>query len=239
MKGSSSNLKLSLSEKLNRIDWKWWLVFMVACATLVAAILPILNQDKKELKAYVVSEGSIAKIDKEYKNDLEIIYKGIKIEEIGDFVFRIYNSGNQPIKAEDFESPISLEFNEQTKLIDSDVINTNPENKLAKVLVKDNKVFLESLLINPEDTIEISCVSNSLSRPTINARIIGVKEVKLEEMPDEKNKYILFSVMLFFPIFGGLITGMVFWAVKNTMFRFGLLSLITIIYIYRLYTIFF
>lgn len=192
----NKNSPPNVNKKLN---WWNWTNASIAFATLIVTIVALIvgyNQliaNKKELKIYIVSQAPIVSVDEKYKNDLQIIYKGQEIKEAISTIYRIKNSGNQPIEAEDIKQSISFNFDQGTELINANVIGTSPKNIDAKVSIEGNAIVLKNLLINQKDSIDISSLTSRGNKPVINGRVLGIRKLELDE--NEGNFITLESLM--------------------------------------------
>ena len=213
-------LKIRLSNLCEiKMQMDWWNVasIVVAVATLLATIIIgyyTLVVNKKKIDFYVISKSPLVNIDDKYKNDLQIFYKGKEIKEAIALVLRICNSGNQAIRAKDFNRPISFEFKQETKIFNAKIIDVNPTNLRINFSIEDNIITLEKTLLNPKDSIKISLIASSSEQPVIDARILGVSKIFLQEDIDEiiwtKKKLIEYYTGIFIIITIGIVARLIY-----------------------------
>lgn len=97
-------------------------------------------------------------------------------------MLRIRNTGNQPIKAEDFNRPISFEFEEGAEIFNAQIIDSNPDNLKIGFSIIENVLSFDKELLNSKDSIDISLIATTEKQPTVDARIVGIKKIKLKEL---------------------------------------------------------
>ena len=207
---SKKELETPLIKKKD-IDWWNRLGFIVAVATLLATFLAIyiayqqFIANKKELEISIISNAPLVSIDEEYKNDLKIVYRGQEIKEAISTIVRVENSGNQPITAKDFNRPISFYFDQSSEIINANIIDSKPNNLGAKIVIEDNKAILNSILINPEDIINISLLSSSPANLLMDARISGISNIEFKNLEEELKLF--FKSRLLFQLIVAIFTG--------------------------------
>jgi len=192
---SCINMDKKILAIIETLDWGMVLTIV---AILVAILIGYsqIKASKKIVKFFILSRSPLVSFDKDYKHDLQIIYKGREIKQALSTVIRIRNSGSQPIKVEDYYRSISFVFQEKTELLNSSIVSTKPGNLRAELSTIENQVILENLLLNPKDYIDISFITSDYKLPEIDARIAGVSDLKLEDNIDYKTFYDLLILLL-------------------------------------------
>src|SRR5439155_9986246 len=95
----------------------------------------------------------------------------------------IWNSGNVEILPDDFNTPITIEFGNKTKVLEAGVLGTKPNNIKGKVFisVEANSVTLKPLLLNSKDLVKLEILltkfNGNLNEIKADARIAGVKQI--------------------------------------------------------------
>jgi hypothetical protein len=124
-----------------------------------------------------------------------------EVDNVNILVCKIGNYGNLPITKQDYDEPLTLSYDLQTEVTDSEVINANPSN--LKVSISENKdngknyIQISPLLLNPgEEFFVKSVVINYKRNPVFNTRIIG-GEVRLAKPKISKEiKSLIFVVIV-------------------------------------------
>ena len=99
---------------------------------------------------------------------------------------RLTNSGNQPIRTDDFSRALAFVFDEQTQVIDYTVTSTVPSN-IGMVLTQTLQYRIEvlPLLLNPGDTATLRFIAirndNSAANFRVDTRIEGIRDVQFSD----------------------------------------------------------
>ncbi|HEX6797789.1 MAG TPA: hypothetical protein VF116_08760, partial [Ktedonobacterales bacterium] len=94
----------------------------------------------------------------------------------------LWNAGNEPIRKEDYDAPITISFN-TARILLCDVFTTNPPGlKATPKMVSPHRIELPRLLLNSRYTIGLTFwLADSLEEPTVDARIVGVPRIVQRE----------------------------------------------------------
>ena len=100
-------------------------------------------------------------------SELEVTYKGNKIENLSKVIFRLENTGRLPIVESDLIAKPTIE------LLDGIILNiaieeTNPANVEPKIETVGNTARLSFKLLNPNDSITFSILTDAM-QPNYNA----------------------------------------------------------------------
>ena len=120
-------------------------------------------------------------------NDLSISFNGTQVNDPWTMTIAIVNTGNLPIQKDDFEEPISVTI-DKTQILTSGISNLEPPNINASVTHHENELAISNGLLNPNDEIEVSLITDG--EPTelsVRGRITGVHEPTLEERLEESS----------------------------------------------------
>lgn len=109
---------------------------------------------------------------------LQITFNNEIISHAHFITVRITNTGNVPIKKEDFDEPITLYFGEKAKVLAWRGGGQNPEIQI-KLKIEPQRVIVEPILLNDKDSFLIETfVSDFIGKVRVLGRIVGVKEIK-------------------------------------------------------------
>lgn len=145
--------------------------------TAIVTIVIFRKQSRKEIAYAVISNSPVISIDAGLQGKAQVMYNGMAINDARLVVLRIWNSGNLPIAASDYDVPVKLSFGEKTEVLDFEVLETNPDN--LQVLVKQDgqSLILEPVLLNSQDSFKIKILLTKFDNIlNINARIVGIKQ---------------------------------------------------------------
>ena len=156
---------------------------IVALIALCATVAIFHFQRKRKVLSYqVTSSSSLLSVREEVEGKIKILYEGTPIWRVHLVVVRIHNSGNVPIQKSDYERPLSISFGEDSRILSAEVTETSPENLDVTIDPSEDCLILEPLLLNSRDSITLKVlVSEFRSDLEVDARIVGVKQVRCED----------------------------------------------------------
>lgn len=121
--------------------------------------------------------------EEEYKDRIKIFYEEEKVEDLKHFLVNLSNSGNEPIRPQDYETPLEVSLAEGSRVYHCEVVATVPHEVELPVEVSGAKVTLGKRLLNPGDRISLGVLAtSSKDNVFVNARIAGVREIDKEEI---------------------------------------------------------
>ncbi|WP_053957617.1 SpoIIIAC/SpoIIIAD family protein [Inediibacterium massiliense] len=162
---------------------------MISILTLLATILiPIfiyfMESKSKILKYKVISITNILNEQDELTDQIKILFNGQEIESPHLIEIHFYNSGNIPIKADDFYKNILIKLDENVSVLTKSTEGIAPKDLKVDLLVNQNNIEILPTLLNSKDSFKIKFMTNKLSENIdVSGRILGVKSIN-----EEKNK---------------------------------------------------
>ena len=159
---------------------------VAAIVAIVVAIGIYVDTQKGGSKSITISSfGSfdlLSSFVKFPKEKLALTFDGKPINNYSVISIHIENSGRKPIRKEDFDQPIIIYFKGVSRIISFEKRFSFPFEIPVKSKIDENRVILESCLLNPSDTIimEVGVIPVEGSRPDIDhvtGRIVGVKRI--------------------------------------------------------------
>jgi hypothetical protein len=110
---------------------------------------------------------------------VQVLLDGEPAVKIGLVLIDIENTGNEPIRPEEFVKPLVFEFTANTRVISAEVTRTKPENLGATVSLDTSSVTVAPLLMNSGDEMSIKVLLRQFDgKVRGDARIVGIREVK-------------------------------------------------------------
>jgi len=158
----------------------WLIVSAVFAAAvfILTLILVIKAINKKRLTYKVIAKTALTRVGDKGFDKITVRYDGVEIEDIYLTNLKIYNSGSIPIKTSDFEADISVVINKGARILEAGIKETSPPDLIIEPFLKDNKVNIRPLLLNPADYFIIDILTNSEPTPIIvSSRIVGIKRI--------------------------------------------------------------
>jgi len=149
-------------------------------------ILPLINQEKKELSYRL--DSSISLIDQEKTNGISIRINGEENKSIYFNRIEFVNSGQIPLK----QIPIKIRLsNIDTNLkIYKRIITTEPKLEFGRIIdsVTANSISMFVDLINPKDKITLDILTNRKPEIEVYSKSEGMSFKKLEAEKKDNNK---------------------------------------------------
>ena len=158
----------------------------------------------KQLEAVVTSETRLLNPDvAKARRNLRLLYGEKEVYDLSIMQIRIKNSGNQPIKSEDIEEPITIIIEGVSEIVWAEVVSTDPPELVVSAENKGDCVEVSRTLLNPEDQFIVEVVSVPLekSQPrlaNVKGRIAGIKRIDVlySLRKAEKGKLSFFLILL-------------------------------------------
>lgn len=157
----------------------------VLAAIIVPIILFFHQRNRKELSFEVLSSTSLVVSDDSLKNRLKIMIDDHEINgDIHLVLLKLINTGNVPIKVEDFDQVITIDSPESTYGIKiADLKEKKPNNLSVKI---DNssfgKITVDPLLLNPKDEFTLKLLIPGYKNDlTLESRIVGGQLIKFKK----------------------------------------------------------
>ena len=148
-------------------------------ALMVAIVAIFVQRRRKELSYEVLSNSPVLSVQEEIEGKLVILFEQQPVKAVQLLEVKLANSGNQPITSSDFETPITLEFGEKSKILTGEVTGTATEGLMASISVEQCHIALNPLLLNRGDSVTIRVlVANYEKPPTVGGRVVGVSRIR-------------------------------------------------------------
>jgi hypothetical protein len=153
-----------------------------------------LIRKSKELTYAVLSDILVVSIHEEMTKKINISYGAVKVAKLRLIEIRVRNSGTEVINEEDFRVPLSfcdlLYPDAGNLIIFWDRVSITPENMKVELIVKDKRLGMSPVMLNPNDVINLKFVLLEMDKERspkirVEGRIVGTRLI--EERPsDEK-----------------------------------------------------
>jgi hypothetical protein len=178
-----------MQEKNTGIDWKANLgLILAAVAIFVTWWVYQSDLNAKSISVQLVSQVSLQPIISKSMVDIDFTVDGKKLEKPFLTVIQILNDGKRPITSSDFEAPLEVKLDTETKLIRAQISEKFPEQLEPKITDSPKGFLLQSTLLNPGDSIKIAVISSG-GQPKFRAlgRIVGIPTILFTEADLKKN----------------------------------------------------
>lgn len=158
------------------------------------------EKKKKELSYEVLSNSNIITVQDEFKDDVEVTFKGKKINNLWLILVKFTNTGNTPIESKDFDRPISLIIEKNSKIFHFEYSSLIPSDLPIQLDSKENAVVISPLLLNMNDSFVIQLITAGESpRFSVNTRISGIEKVfakSLDSKPTTNSNVLHFYIVV-------------------------------------------
>ncbi|MCS3703727.1 hypothetical protein [Salinibacter ruber] len=159
--------------------WRFVGVALTLLGVGVTVAIYFLRRRKKRLAYEIVSSSSLLSMRDELGRKLEINYGGYEVKNVHLINLRIYNSGTVPIESGDFERCISIDFGGRSRVLSSEIKDTNPKNLEIEYDTNEDTITFDPVLLNSEDSFSVKAlVSDYQSELDVDARIVGVSSIQ-------------------------------------------------------------
>jgi hypothetical protein len=153
-------------------------VAALAVAVIVPIALFLVGRQSKSLSFSAVARSPLVDVSKPQLTDLEVSYRGEKIQKVESLTLQFENSGNVSVTPSDFEKPMVVILGKDCRVLSAEVADTSPSSLKPKVSANSAGVSIEPLLLNAHDRFALTVVvSGSAGVPQPYARISGIREV--------------------------------------------------------------
>jgi len=155
--------------------------FVGVLIALIALYISIWQARRRKRIAYrIVSNISVARIDRStfYDGRLQILFDGQPLDDAQVLQVQVGNTGNQSIRAADYESPLSFSIDQSARILDAEIVDAKPSSLQPAITVYPTMVSIAPTLLNSGDSFTLKILTTSFEG-TISAsgRIVGVKEI--------------------------------------------------------------
>src|SRR5450631_855546 len=118
-------------------SWQFISVLISALAGIIAVLIPLIRlikREHKEISYKVVSDSLIGGIEETIGHRVQILFDGQAVQNIRLVVLKIWNSGNLPVKSDDYFGPIRISF-ENGKILEDKILEADLAAISDKTLV--------------------------------------------------------------------------------------------------------
>ena len=158
------------------------LIGLGAVSGLFLLILYILDRRKKRLTCFILPPVSFTDIPEHLTKKIKIFYNDQPVDDLSRITVMIRNTGNVEIPKEDFDGPIIFQFDEQTKIIECNVVSSTPEDVRVNLEPRgNNQIKCNIGLLNKGDeiTLQFICSCKRSTVPHVHGRVKGISKIEV------------------------------------------------------------
>lgn len=158
---------------------------IIALITLVVGLvigiitIQVANR-RKELKYSIISLAPLVSLHEDIQSKVQVLFDGKMVRDVQMVLIEIYNSGNLPILANEYDTPLRIIVDKDAKILATSIIRTEPKGiKIPPPEFNDTRVKFTPFLLNGGDRIRVKMLVTQLNNPPhLTGRIVGVSEIK-------------------------------------------------------------
>lgn len=171
-------------------------IIALAVSVTIGIITISLSRRRKALSYEVLAMTRLVTLDKDIRERVEILFDGQLVKDVKLALIRLTNSGDLPIRATDFEHPVTLSFNEEARILTAAATETNPQDLNVSLDVEPAKVTIRPSLLNPNDSVTVKILATEVSDSfSVSGRIVGVDAIR-KQKPEVNRLTALMSLCL-------------------------------------------
>jgi hypothetical protein len=169
------NTKQNMGEFFRDSIWTFVGAVLAVAAIIVSVLIYLGQKQRKRLCVERIADVPLTRSGFRGIDGLQITYRGRTLDRPVVVLARISNPGNAPIQRADFEAPITLEFEQDTEILEVSVLETQPSGIPVSAEINGATAVLSPHLLNPGDTVLMRILlAESGSKFKPSARIAGV-----------------------------------------------------------------
>jgi hypothetical protein len=144
----------------------------------ITVLLFLIGRRRKSL-SYMVSDTRVLGVHEAVNpSRVQILFDGKPVTDVRLVIITINNSGNEPIRVDDFERALRFSWAEPARILTAEVIEVSPDSLQPTIEAGVNEVVLDPLLLNRGDWLRIKTLTNQVGKLSVDARVVGVKRIQ-------------------------------------------------------------
>ncbi len=164
-------------------------IILGALGVLVPVGLWFSDLDSRLIEVNIISKVNLdPTIPSGLDGEVAVTLDGRNVARPHFVVVEVVNGGNRSISSSDVETPITLKVG-RASIVRAQVMKAIPGSLDPQVQVADGGVSVKPLLLNPGDRFQVGMLTSG-EDPVVsaNARISGVKDLRVEDPLDSREK---------------------------------------------------
>jgi hypothetical protein len=151
---------------------------ILAVIAISTTVLLFLIARRRKGLSYMVSDTRVLGVHEAVNpSRVQILFDGKPVTDVHLVTITVKNSGNEPIRVDDFERALRFTLAEPATILAAEVIEVGPESLQPTINAVGSAVIVDPLLMNPGDWLRIKTLINQVTKLSVDARIAGVKKI--------------------------------------------------------------
>lgn len=164
-------------------DLAAWIGVVVAIIAVAVAWLTYRDQSSKKGLEYLVL-SSRPLVSSRVASELTVSFGGRPVVEPSFTVLRLVSTGDKGIPAGSFEGPLAVNLKGAKEIVSGSVSARRPDDLPVSLQATGDRLFIEPLLLNPGDFIEVQALSDGQPEAVVvEARIADVTPRRRSQLP--------------------------------------------------------
>ena len=178
-------------------NYTWIIPTIVTVIVSAISIHQAYYYGSKSLTYDIIDAKWLTKISQK-SNKIKVLYEDkVAKDDIIITTVKFINTGKAAIEKNDFVKPISIDFTDDSKILDVIIGDKKPDALDVKYTFSNNKVTVSPLLLNSGDTFAFNIISDGINgKSHVNARIKGVSNVEFKTSLMQKDYKIVVWYLL-------------------------------------------
>ena len=162
----------------------------------ISVYLAFSFRKKKSLAYEIITSSSLISVKKEIESEVNITFRGKKVEDVHLLQVKIINNGNDHVKEEDFKKPITFVFNPEVEIMDMSVKESSSESIQITLKLKDqNAVEILPNLLNKKDWFIVNFLLNKYVKFDLSLHVVDMEDIRV--IRDPRRAPLIFLATLF------------------------------------------
>lgn len=160
--------------------WNFIGVFIAVISLLITIILYFFARNKKGLSYEIISQTPLLTSKEKHEGKIKVMYNETEVSDVKFLKIKVINTGNSGITASEYERPLRFIFATETKILSSEVVESNPETLTTELTISSNEIIVSPVLMNGKDSFTFKTILSEFDGDEIivDARIKDIKCVK-------------------------------------------------------------
>lgn len=181
---------------MDGIDSGSWGEIIVGALALILSVFIFFWSRRRPKISYLIDLTKIIHVQGVSPGELAIHFKGCPVSTLVLCSIRIKNTGNFPVKIEDWQKPLEISFPQEVNILDSRISAASTDELDIEFSVDQQRIIkISPVLLNQKDGFILEVLTDNEIKPRVSARIFDVE--KLDEVRPEKNSLTFLGLILF------------------------------------------
>lgn len=162
-----------------------WAGLLISVIAAVIAYVTYTRRHRQKSLSYIVLRQDRLGPRSNYF-PLEVFYAGKPVADPVISVTRILNSGEEPLSADDFEIPISIDVGSTSSVRAAVVVSRRPPDLAPQLQIRpDGRVHIDALLLNSGDMFEVQLLTSGVPEQiNLRGRVRGLTTMdRVRQLP--------------------------------------------------------